>query len=194
MLEALLTLDRSAFLFINSLHWPWLDGVMLILSGKLLWLPFILLFLWLGKRDLGLKGVGYFTLFLVLTLVASDVTSSYLLKNLFLRLRPCREEELRALIHLFGQKCGGKYGFVSSHAANSFALVAFGLWSMRPPKSFLILWLLPVLVSYSRIYLGSHYPGDILGGALVGLAWAALMSWVFRGLRERDAASATPRL
>ena len=126
------------------------------------------------------RQLGVFIIFLVLTLVLSDVTSSYILKNLVERMRPCRLEELKTLIHQFGQKCGGKYGFVSSHAANSTALVFFSLSSLKLPARFHLFWILVVLVCFSRIYLGVHYPGDILGGCLVGFSWAGLMSFVFR--------------
>jgi len=96
-------------------------------------------------------------------------------------MRPCRLVELKPLINNFGQKCGGKYGFVSSHAANTMALITlsvFGLKLASPLKS--LLWLMPLLVGYSRIYLGVHYPGDILGGYAVGLTYGLFLSYVFR--------------
>ncbi len=125
----------------------------------------------------------YFGLFLLLAIIASDVTSSYLLKNIVNRLRPCREIDLKPLIYSFGQKCGGKFGFVSSHAANSIALVFFSIRSLHFEKKWIYgLWIIPVLVGYSRIYLGVHYPGDIVGGMLVGLLWAYVFSKMYKAI------------
>ncbi len=154
---------------------------MQILSGQLIWVPFIGYFFYFGYKNLGKKGLALFGLFLLLTLIASDVTSSYIIKNIFNRMRPCRELDLKPLIYSFGQKCGGKFGFVSSHAANSIALIFFSLRALRPEKkSFLLFWIGPLLVSYSRIYLGVHYPGDIIGGLIIGLIMATVFSGFFR--------------
>lgn len=181
MIDALLALDRSFFLFLNSLHLEILDGLMTFISGQLIWVPFIGFFFWYSYKSNGSKGTLLFALFLILALIASDVTSSYLLKNLVSRLRPCREVDLQSLIYSFGQKCGGKYGFVSSHAANAIALVYFSIRSLNFNKRwFYLLWIIPGLVGYSRIYLGVHYPGDIIGGTIVGLTWAYIFSSMYR--------------
>lgn len=185
MIEALLAADRSAFLALNSFHLTSLDPIMKILSGQLVWAPIILLFFHRAFRELSRKDFWLFVLFLALVLIASDVTSSYLLKNMFTRMRPCREADLAKLIYQFGQKCGGRFGFVSSHAANSIAGVFFGLRSLRKGRWWHLLWLLPLLVGFSRIYLGVHYPGDILGGFAVGLIWAGFFAWIFRRSKGR---------
>lgn len=164
----------------NGLHAPFLDYVMIFLSGQVIWIPFIAFFLWKAKLTLPIKKLGIFTVFLILALVLSDVTSSYILKNLVQRLRPCRIEELKSLIYQFGQKCGGKYGFVSSHAANSTALIFFSLSNLKFPERYRLLWILVALVCFSRIYLGVHYAGDILGGCTVGLFWAGTLTYIFR--------------
>ena len=181
MIEGLAHFDRSLFLFLNTFHHPWLDPLMTFLSGQLVWVPLLGYFLWLYYKQQGTNGSLYFLLFMLLALAASDVTSSYILKNLFHRLRPCREEELLSLLHLFGQKCGGKYGFVSSHAANSICVIAFSFKALKQrPKLFHLTWIAPVFVSISRIYLGVHYPGDILGGLLVGIIWGLFLGTTLR--------------
>lgn len=153
---------------------------MVFFSGQLVWLPFILGLLWLAFKKLERNSFYLFILFLLLAVIASDVTSSYVLKNLVQRMRPCRLAELKPLINDFGQKCGGRFGFVSSHAANSFAILIFSFTVLKlKVLSFHLIWLLPLLVSYSRIYLGVHYPGDIAGGMLVGLGWGYFLARCF---------------
>ena len=130
-----------------------------------------------------------FLLFIALVIIASDVSSSYLMKNLVQRMRPCRLTELKPLINQFGQKCGGRFGFVSSHAANSISILVFAYLVLKPKqKLFHLIWMLPLVVSYSRIYLGVHYPGDILGGLLIGSFWAWLLARIFnlRTLRGKS--------
>ncbi|MBA2404234.1 MAG: phosphatase PAP2 family protein, partial [Bdellovibrionales bacterium] len=80
-----------------------------------------------------------------------------------------------------GQKCGGRFGFVSSHAANSFAILSFSFLALKfKPRYFHFMWLLAILVGYSRIYLGVHFPGDIAGGMLVGILWGFTLGIFFR--------------
>ncbi len=100
----------------------------------------------------------------------SDSISSKGLKDNIQRLRPCHNKALKTKVHLAGKKCwGGKYGFVSSHASNSFAIATFFFLLFRKNRKFLWLFIYAGIVSYSRIYLARHYPGDIFFGAILGV-------------------------
>jgi undecaprenyl-diphosphatase len=173
-------LDHSFFLFLNSLHSTSLNPIMVFFSGQVIWLPLLGYFLWYSMKVNGRRGTLLFGLFLFLSIIASDVTSSYILKNIFERLRPCRQIEFISHIYSFGQKCGGKYGFVSSHAANSVAVIIFSLRVLPFHRINYALCSIPVIVGFSRIYLGVHFPADILGGMMVGFIWAYLMSYFFK--------------
>jgi undecaprenyl-diphosphatase len=117
-------------------------------------------------------------LFIGITITLCDQTTSHLIKNLVQRLRPSHEPTLEGLIYISKAGPGGLYGFVSSHAANCFGLATFIYLTFdnqfKPLKYWLIVW--AVLVSYSRIYNGVHYPGDVLVGGLIGITFGFLMA------------------
>lgn len=180
MIESLSALDKELFLFLNSWHATWLNPIMVFLSSQIVWVPLIALLLYIAFKNLDKKSFGLFLLFMILTIIASDVTSSYVLKNIVQRLRPCRLPEIKAIYNDFGQKCGGRFGFVSSHAANSICILVFSFLALKIKSAKMhLLWFIPLLVCFSRIYLGVHYPGDILGGLIVGTFWGTLLAWIF---------------
>ncbi len=121
-------------------------------------------------------------LFIGLVFLIGDRSSVVLFKDMFQRLRPCHNPEITNLVHTLDGHCGGQYGFVSSHATNSFALAIFSglLLKKQYPKLLLIMLLWAALVSYSRIYVGVHYPADILGGAILGTTVGLLTFWLMR--------------
>jgi undecaprenyl-diphosphatase len=178
MLEFLDHIDRNLFLFLNGLNSPLWDQVMWWISNRLIWLPLYLIITgWLIYRFKWKVVIILVMVALLITL--SDQGSVHLFKEVFKRLRPCHEPEISGLVHLVKGHCGGKYGFISSHAANTFAIATFTLLIIRNKyySIFIIFW--ATLVSYSRIYLGIHYPGDVLVGALYGFLIGVLIYRLF---------------
>ena len=180
--QFLIDLDRRLLLWANEHHTPALDALMTFASNRLVWFPaYAGLLLWLGWhfRARAWRLVPL----LVLAVALADSITSRLFKPLFGRLRPCHEPSLDGQLYL-PDGCGGQFGFLSSHAANSVALAVF-LALVLPTGGRFRLFKLTValwaaLLSYSRIYLGAHYPTDVLGGALVGGLLAAATATLFR--------------
>lgn len=176
-MDYLNSLDTGLFLFLNGLHSAFFDPIMYWLSNKLFWVPMYLLIVFLMVRKYKMRGV-LMLLFVGIVIALCDQTASHLLKNLVQRLRPSHEPALAGLVHLSKAGTGGLYGFVSSHAANCFGLATF-LWlvldnQFKWLKYWLFVW--AVLVSYSRIYNGVHYPGDVLVAAFIGSGFGWLMA------------------
>ncbi|MFW5657965.1 MAG: phosphatase PAP2 family protein [Bacteroidota bacterium] len=167
MIDFLKDIDQQLFLFLNGMHGPFWDDIMYNISDKYIWIPFYL-FLILLLADKYQKKAIWIILFTIISVSLADMISVQLFKETIQRLRPCHEPSLQSLVHLVNNHCGGKYGFVSSHAANSFALAVFLSFFFKNRLMVFILLSWAVIVSYSRIYLGVHYPGDILGGMLLG--------------------------
>jgi undecaprenyl-diphosphatase len=165
-------LDQQLFLFLNSINSPFWDKVMHALSSIAIWVPLylaILVYLGITYR----RKFLIILLFIIVAVTLSDQISVQLFKNIFHRLRPCHEPALQGLVHLVNGECGGLYGFVSSHATNSFnvALISLLLIRKRWYSISIIIWAL--VVGYSRIYLGVHYPGDVICGSILG----AFIGW-----------------
>ncbi len=183
-MDHLLELDRDVFLFLNSLNTPWLDSVMPWITRTESWIPLYLVLLYLVIREFR-KDSCAILVGIALTIVIADQVTSNLMKPFFERLRPSHDPTLEGLVHIVNGYRGGLYGFASGHAANTFGVTTFlvSVLSRYRWMSWLFLW--AGLMTYSRIYLGVHYPGDILVGAIVGITGALLSLRLTRYLLER---------
>ncbi len=183
-MDSLVAWDQSLFLFLNGLHTSWLDPVMIYISKTWTWVPLYLFLVVMVWRDGGWRRLVWYLLCAGLVILLADRLSVLAFKDVVQRLRPSHEPLLAGQVYLPTGHRGGLYGFVSSHAANTCGIALLSaLWIGRRWVSCLLLgWV--VLVCYSRIYLGMHYPGDLLCGALLGGGVAAalllLMKWLGR--------------
>jgi undecaprenyl-diphosphatase len=179
MLDYLKHLDNHVLLFINSLHTPFLDGCMLFITHRFTWIPLyvaVVVFLFLKKRSDFIVVI----LFITAAIVSADLFASSFMKPFFQRLRPCHNNEINIFLYLIKDNCGGKFGFISSHAANTFALSTFlYLYLGKEFRWIEIFFIWAIIVSVSRVYLGVHYPSDIFAGAIAGIVIAALFYYIF---------------
>ncbi len=179
MLDELIHWDKELFLLLNNAGNPGWDNFWLLLSNKWSAIPLYLLLLILCLKQLGLRRTIVVVVTVALMVAMTDQLSNFF-KNGFQRLRPCYDTEVAPLMRLVKNSCGGRFGFYSAHASNTIAVAMFftqllqSRWAL--PGLLLFLWAL--LVGYSRVFLGVHYPGDVAAGMFSGL----LLGWIFSRL------------
>ncbi len=185
MLERLMQWDNALFLRLNGSDSAFWDNFMWIVTKTYTWIPLLLVLLVVILKNSDFRRFLLTFVGLVLVVLIADRLSSGLIKPLVCRLRPTHDPAfLQTVDTVFGYR-GGQYGFVSSHAANTFGVFAFLSLVLRSRMMTFGLFLWACLSSYSRIYLGVHYPGDILCGALLGMTTGLLVYLLFAYVNYR---------
>lgn len=170
MIEILSQADTQLFLFLNSFHTPALDRFMMLVSDRFVWVPMYIIIFAITTRRYGLRGGVLCAIGATIAIALADQTCATLLRPWIQRLRPSNlDNPISALVHVVNGYRGGPCGMPSCHAANTFAAATFLsliFRQRRDVKLFLLAW--AIFVCYSRVYLGVHYPGDLLCGAIIG--------------------------
>ena len=174
MLEHLNEIDSQLFLMLNGSDSAYWDAVMWLVTKTVTWIPLLVIVVYVILKNTGLRQALLIIFSMAIAVLLADQISSSVIKPLVMRWRPTHDAVLASSVDTVFSYTGGRYGFVSSHAANTFSL--FALLSLIMRSRLLTFWLFfwAAVSSYSRIYLGVHYPGDILCGALLGL----LIGWL----------------
>lgn len=184
MLEKILSLDTELFIYLNGLGSDTFDGFWLMITKQYSWIPLFLLLLYLIFKKLGAKQSLYLLLFVAILLVLTDQTAN-LFKNGFQRLRPCNNPEINSFIRIVQSR--NSFSFFSGHATSSMGVATFLYLIFRKDfKYFWLLFLWPLIFAYSRIYLGLHYPLDIISGYLCGAILAFLMFKLYQIAQNRN--------
>lgn len=174
MLETLKYTEYEWFLWLNGFHTPFFDKVMYAITHRFTFTPLYIFLIYLIFRFIKKQPFQKLA-YVLLSVGLADRITSGLMKPYFQRLRPCHDPAISNIVHTVSD-CGGQYGFVSSHAANTFALAVCYFLMFKPLSkvnvgikyliNFLFIW--AIIVSYSRIYIGVHYPSDVIVGGIVG--------------------------
>jgi undecaprenyl-diphosphatase len=186
VLEKIIEWDKAAFLALNGMHHVALDRMMWFISQMATWTPVYLLLLYFLYKKYPAKSFLYVIGAIALTLFFTDFIAATFVKETVQRLRPGHEPSIQGWVHHVMDTQGhlykgGSYGFFSNHASNFFGVVTLYLSLMKPVRKWIVglLYAWALLIVYSRIYLGVHYPGDILVGAVYGMLIAWLVSKLF---------------
>ena len=181
MLDKILTLDKELLIFLNGLGSSTFDPFWMVITKQSNWTPFFLILLYLIFKKVGVKQTLYLLVFIIVLITISDQFTN-LVKETFQRLRPCSDPNINSLIRVV--KPSKTFSFFSGHASNSMAVSSFLYFILKDKfKYFGLLFLWPLIFAYSRIYLGLHYPTDIICGYIHGFILGFLFYKLFRFLQ-----------
>lgn len=170
MIDQLVQLDTELFLYLNNLGTSTWDGFWMFYTTKFNWIPFYAVLAYLMYKRLNTKMFILTLLVIALMITFTDQITNVFKKVLVMRLRPCHNEEIQGMFRLVKEYCGGRYGYFSGHASNSMAIAVFTSLMLRAKYKYLpyimVVW--AFVMGYSRIYIGVHYPLDVVSGMLFG--------------------------
>lgn len=179
--QKVIHIDQQLFEKING-DWinPFFDTIMPFLRNSLNWAPLYLFLLVFVLLNFKTKGLWWITFFIA-TVALTDMTGNYVFKHAFERLRPCNDPDFFDHVRLLIKNCGNGYSFVSNHAANHFGMAAFFFVTFKHLlKRWIWIGLLWAgLIAYAQVYVGIHYPFDVLVGAMLGLAFGISLGSIF---------------
>lgn len=184
-IQQLIEADRNLLLALNGSHSLFWDGFMWVVTSTVTWVPAAIILLYVIFRNNKLPQSIFILLMIALVITLADQLASSVCNPYFARFRPTQDPEIMYLVHTVNGYRGGLYGFISSHAANTFGVAMFVSLLIRNKWLTLSMFVWAAIPSYSRIYLGVHYPGDILAGALEGCLIALLVYQLYRIVRNR---------
>ncbi len=177
----LVALDQWLFIKLNS-QWtnPFFDAVFPYLRDSVLWVPLYLFTLVFITLNFGKKGL-WWSLAFICTVAITDVVGARVFKESFERLRPCRDPEFSFHVRLLLKQCSESFSFVSNHAANHFGIATFAMITFKGifKKWMYIAYVWAFFISYAQVYVGIHYPLDVVGGALLGIMAGTFTAWIF---------------
>lgn len=185
MIEQIVNWDKQVLLTLNSYHNPWLDRFMWLLSDIKVWIPLIIVFLYILIRNRQSRSFIIFLVFAIL-LIITDQISSGIIKPVVERLRPSHDPDFGDWVNIVNNYKGGLYGFVSSHASNVFGFAVLSLLFFRSWPYTIVILLWASLISYSRIYLGVHYPLDVFFGMILGIISALFVYYLYYNIIEKS--------
>lgn len=179
LIQYLINLDCHIFLAINGMHSPYWDSFMYLVSGKFIWIPLYVTFLLVLLKNFNYRVVLAILLTIGFIILITDTFTSQIVRPAVARLRPSNlESPISEMVHIVDGVRGGSYGFPSAHAGNCFGLAFFICYLFRRNwlSLFMIVW--AMVISYSRMYLGVHYFGDLFVGMLFAFVGSTIAYWV----------------
>lgn len=174
LVEKILPYERNLFLWLNEHHTSYWDNFMSLYSGKVIWIPLVLVSLFVFVYKVKWKEAALLLVCAVLVGMLCDYFSAEVIKPFFSRLRPTHHPDFENFVEVVNGYRGGRYGFISNHAANGFGIVVFTSLLFRNRYFTLTMLLWATITAYSRIYLGVHFVSDVVCGAI----WGGLMGWL----------------